>query len=114
MATTLLETSRWRPRSWGSDPIAPRASIDGSAPVFPLGYRQRLAAVVSAAVRYPGVEVLSAALDPSNGSVRVELLAPLLSPQQQLAVETHLQSEADHDRRDNMTIHVEFVDPTQQ
>jgi len=111
MTTMLLETSRWRLRFRGSDPITPRTSAAESTPTDPFGYRHRRAAIVEAVALISDVALLSSALDPSNGSIRIELLAPLLSTPDQLALEAQLQSAANHDGRNDVTIDFEFVDP---
>jgi len=111
MTTTHLDTSRWRLRCWGSDQTALRSSVDDCHTADPCGHRHRLAAIVDAAARIADIELLSSALDPSNGSIRIELLAPLLSSHEQLALEAQLRSAAHQDSRSHVTIDFEFVNP---
>lgn len=114
MTTTLLETSRWlhfRGDFRRADLIVPEPFADGWGPTDPLDHRHRLHRIVDAAARVPDIEIVSSALDPSTGSIRIELLAPTLSTPERQAREAQLRS-ADQEGSNSGTIDFEFIDPT--
>jgi len=79
MTTTLVETS---PRYRRAHCLK---GLDRHIPARPAGLtdafdaRRRLNKTLEAVVPVSGVELLSASLDPFDGSMRIELLAPMLS-----------------------------------
>jgi len=92
MATTVIEPSRRRRHACGSEGLDRRLSAEPAEPA--LDARRRLSRIVDAAAAVPDVEFLSASLNPSDGSIRIELLSPLLSVLERRTLETELRSAA--------------------
>jgi hypothetical protein len=110
MTTTLVETSRRDRRARCPEVIGRHIPAEPVGLTGTFDARRRLDRIVHATALVPGVELLSASLDPSDGSMRIELLAPMLSAPERLSLEAELRSTAVPDASTSGMIAFEFVD----
>lgn len=110
MTTTLIGISRRHRRARWPEGLDRRVSAHPARLTDTFDVRQRLNTIVDAAVLVPGVELLSAGLDPLDGAIRIELLAPTLSAPERLSREAQIRSTVDPDSHNGGMITLEFVD----